>query len=94
MKKIPLILSLSFAVVSLVYGWVQHVHAERNAEEALRQVKLAAEAKIQADQNAAEARRQEGMAAEQRRVAEQAMEEARRALATAQEELAKCRKKR
>lgn len=69
------VILLLVTVASMVYGFVQQVAAERNAEEALRQQILAQQSEKQAMMNAAEALRQEGMAREQQRLAEERVRE-------------------
>lgn len=83
MKKVPIIVSLLLATASLVFGWVQNVEAEKNAEEANRQRVLAEAAHHQALANAEEAKRQQAIADELKQVAD-----------ARTRELDECRKKR
>ena len=69
------VILLLVTIASMVYGFVQQVEAERNAEEALRQRILAETTMNQAKMNAAEAKRQEAIAMEQRRLAEERVRE-------------------
>jgi choline-glycine betaine transporter len=62
-------------ILSLVYAFVQQVAAERNAEEALRQRKLAEMSEQQAIRNAEEAKRQEAVAMAQERLAQERVKE-------------------
>lgn len=69
------VILLVVTILSMGYGLIQRVEAERQAEEALRQRTLAEMSEKQAMMNVAEARRQEAIAAEQRRLTEAKVQE-------------------
>jgi uncharacterized protein HemX len=69
------VILLLVTIASMVYGFVQQVAAERNAEEALRQRTLAEMSEKQARMNAEEAKRQEAVAKMQQRLAEERVQE-------------------
>lgn len=72
---IGFVILLLVTIASMVYGFVQQVEAERNAEEALRQRTLAQASEKQASMNAEEARRQQVLAMAQQRLAEERVRE-------------------